>query len=376
MDKITEKLKDEEDKWNKKWEKYKELYPEMAQEWEKWHAKDLPGDIVGDEFWAFEEKSAATRQWSYEVLNRLAGKLSNLTGGSADLAPSTKTNMKDREHFSDKCRTGTNMHFGVREHAMGAIANGMSLHGGFKVYVSTFLVFSDYMKPAIRLSSIMKQPVVYVFTHDSIGVGEDGPTHEPIEQLAALRSIPGLTVIRPADALETAAAWYAALFINQGPTALILTRQNVPPLTGTGKQALKGAYIIMDSKKEEPDIILMASGSEVSLACKAADELVKMDIDARVVSMPSWELFEKQDKSYREKILPEKVRKRIAVEAASSFGWQKFTGLDGKVISIDHFGASAPGGILFEKFGFTVRNIVESSLSLLKENTQKKENKH
>jgi len=373
MERITERLKEEEDEWNKKWEKYKELYPELAQEWEKWHGKDLSGEILGDEFWTYEEKSAATRQWSYEVLNRLAGVLPNLAGGSADLAPSTKTIMKDREYFSDKCRTGTNMHFGVREHAMGAIANGMSLHGGLRVFVSTFLVFSDYMKPAIRLSSLMKQPVIYVFTHDSIGVGEDGPTHEPIEHLASLRSIPGLTVIRPADAVETAASWYAALFENCGPTAIILTRQNVPPLKGTGKEALKGAYVVMESKKEEPDIILMASGSEVSLACRAAEELAKMDVDARVVSMPSWELFEKQDKSYREKVLPEKVRNRIAIEAASSFGWQRYTGLDGRVISIDHFGASAPGEILFEKFGFTVRNIVESSLSLLKENRQKKE---
>jgi transketolase len=238
------------------------------------------------------------------------------------------------------------------------------VHGGLKPFVSTFFVFSDYMKGAMRLSAIMKLPVTYVLTHDSIGVGEDGPTHEPIEQLAALRAIPNMIVFRPADSKETAAAWYLAVEKAQGPVSLILTRQTLPLYSSTSNEALKGGYILKDSVKETPDVLLLASGSEVEIIFKASDELKKKGIDARVVSMPSFELFEKQSKEYREKILPNNVRARVAIEAASSFGWHKYVGLDGDIISIDHFGASGNANILFEKFGLTVKNVVDTVLTL------------
>jgi len=308
----------------------------------------------------------ATRASSGEVINRLAKVIPNLIGGSADLAPSNKTEMKGRGDFSAEDRTGSNLHFGIREHAMAAMANGMVLHGGLRVFVATFFVFSDYMKPSMRLSALMKLPVIYVLTHDSIGVGEDGPTHQPIEQLASLRSIPNFTVFRPADSKETAAGWYAALTRKDGPTALVLTRQNLPLYEETGKDALKGAYILVDSEKDTPDIILMASGSEVKLVYEAGKILKEKGIDARVVSVPSWELFEEQPEEYKEKVLPKDVRARLAVEAGCSFGWHKYVGFDGDIIAIDHFGASAPAEILFKEFGFTVENVVEHALKLVK----------
>ena len=248
---------------------------------------------------------------------------------------------------------------------MAAIVNGMSAHGGLITYCATFFVFSDYMKGAMRLSSLMNLPVSYVLTHDSIGVGEDGPTHQPIEQLAALRSMPNMTVFRPADSKETVAAWYYAVTNGQTPTSLVLTRQNLPVYDGCPKRALKGGYIIKDSKKETPDVILIASGSEVELIYKAADELLEKGIEARVVSMPSFELFDAQDKEYKETVLPNKVRARIAVEALSSFGWHKYVGLDGKVISLDTFGASGNSETLFKKFGFTSKNIVEKAMEIV-----------
>ncbi len=358
-----------EDDWNELWDSYQEHYPDLAARWDAWHQPCRTEDLLHDgEFWHFEGDTA-TRSASGEILNRLIKKVPNLIGGSADLAPSNKTEIKKMGDFSALDYAGSNLHFGVREHAMAAIANGMTAHGGLTVYVATFFVFSDYMKGAMRLSAMMKLPVLYVLTHDSIGVGEDGPTHEPIEQLASLRSIPNFTVIRPADSRETAAAYVSALSRTDGPTALALTRQNLPLLDGSGKGALKGAYILKDSEKEIPDMILMASGSEVQLIVQAQKVLKEQGINARVVSMPSWEIFEEQTADYKESVLPKGVRARLAVEAGTSFGWQKYTGLDGDVIAIDHFGASGKYNILFEEFGFTVENIVKKAKEIVeKEN--------
>jgi transketolase len=366
MKTIMEKGKRAQEEWNKLWESYKKNYPELAEEWEAWHNPELQADLLNDEsYWTFDDKPTATRSSSGEVLNRLAKIIPNLIGGSADLAPSNKSVMKDRGVFSAEDYSGSNIHFGIREHAMAAIANGMSVHGGVRPYVATFFVFTDYMKAAMRLSALMKQPVIYILTHDSIGVGEDGPTHQPIEHLAAIRSIPNFTVIRPADSRETAAAYLAALTRSDSPTALVLTRQNLPQLEGTGPDALKGAYILSDSEKGTPDIILMASGSEVQLIVEAQKVLKEKGVDARVVSMPSWELFEEQSEEYKEKVLPKNVRARLAVEAGSSFGWHKYVGLDGDTITRDDFGASAPADILFKEFGFTVENVVERALKVL-----------
>jgi transketolase len=365
MEEIKAEGKESENNWTKLFEEYKKEYPELAKEWDVWHSKELPTDLLNnEELWKFEGK-AATRNSSGDIINRLTKVIPNLFGGSADLAPSTKTYMKDKGDFSAEDRTGSNLHFGVREHAMAAIANGIAVHGGLIPYVSTFFVFSDYMKGAMRLSALMKLPVVYVLTHDSIGVGEDGPTHEPIEQLAALRSIPDFTVFRPADSKETAAAWCGALTKKDGPTALVLTRQNLPLYDESSKEALKGGYLLKGSKTENPDIILMATGSEVELIYKAEEILKEKGIKASVVSIPSMEVFNAQDAAYKDSILPNAVRKRIAVEAASSFGWHKYVGLDGEVITIDTFGASGPADTLFKVFGFTVDNVVNKALELL-----------
>ena len=273
--------------------------------------------------------------------------------------------MKDEGDFSKDNYSGRNLHFGVRELAMAAIGNGMTLHG-MRAFVSTFFVFSDYVKPMARLSAIMHIPTTYVLTHDSIGVGEDGPTHEPIEQLAMLRSMPNFNVFRPADATETIAAWYSAVTSKETPTALVLTRQNLPQLAGSSKEALKGAYILEDSSKETPDAIIIATGSEVELAVKAKAELAKDGIDVRVVSMPCMDIFEEQSQEYKEQILPNKVRARVAVEALSDFGWGKYVGLDGKVITMTGFGASAPASTLFKKFGFTTENVVGAVKEVIK----------
>lgn len=363
---FKEKCKVEEEKWNKLKAEYNNEYPELGNEWKVWQSGEVPVDLLnGEEFWKADSKPNATRSSSSDILNRLAGFVPNLIGGSADLAPSTKTIMKGRGDFSPEDKSGSNLHFGVREHAMAAIANGMSLHGGFISYVSTFFVFSDYMKPSMRLSALMGLPVVYVLTHDSIGVGEDGPTHQPIEQLTSLRSIPNFTVFRPADTKETAAGWYAALTRKHSPTGLVLTRQNLPQLEETGKEALKGGYILLDSATHEVDLILMASGSEVQLVYEAGKKLLLEGIKVRVVSMPSWEIFEEQTAEYKNSVLPSTVRARVAVEAGSSFGWHKYVGLDGAVISIDTFGASAPAEILFEEFGFTVENVLKTAKKLI-----------
>lgn len=359
--KITEEKGKVEEEWNKLFADYCAKYPEMKELWDKYHDENAADYLIDDEdFWAYEDAPQATRNLSGTMINRIKDILPNFIGGSADLAPSNKTNMKDAGDFSKDNYGGRNLHFGVREIAMAAIGNGLALHGGLKPYVATFFVFSDYTKPMARLAAIMGLPLTYVFTHDSIGVGEDGPTHEPVEQLAMLRSLPNFNVFRPADATETAAAWYYAITNKTTPTALALTRQNLPQLSGSTKEALKGGYIIEDSTKETPDAIIMASGSEVSLAVDAKAELAKDGIDVRVVSMPCMDLFEKQSDEYKEKVLPKSVRKRVAVEALSGFGWGRYVGLDGAYITMDGFGASAPYSVLFPKFGFTVDNVVKT----------------
>ncbi len=353
-----------EEDWNKTVEAYKAKYPEAYEEYLKWMKREFPVDLKNDEdFWRFDEKPNATRASSGEVLNRLFKMQPNMFGGSADLGPSNKSELKGQAYFSDETPEGSNIHFGIREHAMAAIVNGMYLHGGITPFCATFFVFTDYMKNAIRMAALMKLPVTYVLTHDSIGVGEDGPTHEPIEQLAALRSIPDMTVVRPADAKETAAAYTIAMN-NNGPTAIVLTRQNLPYYANSGKEALKGAYILKDSKNT-PDVILMASGSEVEQAMAASEILEKEGIDARVVSVPSMEVFEKQSAEYKESVLPKNVRARVAVEAGSSMCWYKYVGLDGACVCIDHFGASAPAKVLFEKFGFTAENVAATAKRVL-----------
>ena len=358
-----------EEKWNEAFEEYKNAYPELADEYTKWMKNEVDKEelLNNEEFWAFD-KEMATRDSSGVVINRLVNIIPNLIGGSADLAPSNKTYMNGKGDFSSEDRSGQNLHFGVREHAMAAIANGMYAHGGLKVFCATFFVFSDYMKGAMRLSALMKLPLTYVLTHDSIGVGEDGPTHQPIEQLAALRSMPNMAVFRPADSKETAAAWYYAVTNGETPTSLVLTRQKLPLYDGCAKRALKGGYIIKESKKEVPDIILMASGSEVELVYKAADKLSEEGIDARVVSIPCFKLFDEQDEAYKESVLPNSVRTRVAVEALTSFGWHKYVGLDGDIISLDTFGESGNADELFKKFGFTVENVVDKSIKCVNKN--------
>lgn len=356
---------EKENSWNTLFEAYKNEYPELASEYSKWMSGEVDSEALlnNEDFWSFD-KEMATRESSGVMINRLAELIPNFIGGSADLAPSNKTYMVGKGDFSAEDRSGRNLHFGVREHAMAAIANGMYAHGGLKVFCATFFVFSDYMKGAMRLSSLMNLPVSYVLTHDSIGVGEDGPTHQPIEQLAALRSMPNMTVFRPADSKETAAAWYYAVTNGTTPTSLVLTRQKLPLYNGCAKRALKGGYILKDSKKETPDVILMASGSEVELIFKAADELETKGIDARVVSIPSFEIFNAQDEAYKESVLPNSVRKRVAVEALTSFGWHQYVGLDGKIVSLDTFGASGNAAELFKQFGFTVENVVNETMKL------------
>jgi transketolase len=310
----------------------------------------------------------ATRKASGIVLNALAKDIPALIGGSADLAPSNNTIIKGASDFQKGNYAGRNIRFGVREHAMAAILNGMSLHGGLKPFGGTFLVFADYMRPAIRLAALMKQPVIYVFTHDSIAVGEDGPTHQPVEHVAVLRAIPNLTVIRPADATETAAAWRYAVKSMDSPVALILSRQNLAvidretfPLANSLEN---GAYILSDSAGK-PDVILIASGSEVGLCMAAKDQLAEKGVSARVVSMPCWELFEKMPKAYRDQVLQPDVKARVAVEAGLPMGWEKYVGDSGAVIGISTFGASAPGGTVMKEYGFTVDNVVATVMKVV-----------
>ena len=361
---LMEKNEKAEAEWNELFAAYAKEYPELAEEWENWHSEELPDEVMmGDDLWKWENKDA-TRNCSGALINKLAKLLPNLVGGSADLAPSNKSNIKDGGDYSAENRAGRNMHFGVREHAMAAICNAMALHGGLRVFCATFFVFSDYMKHAMRMSAIMKLPVTYILTHDSIGVGEDGATHQPIEQLAGLRSIPDSLVFRPADGKETTAAWLTALTSGL-PTSLVLTRQNLPLYETSNCNAMKGAYILSDSEKETPDILLMASGSEVEQVMGAQAELKKDGIDARVISVPCMELFLKQDKEYQESVMPSHVRARVSMEAGVTMPWYRFVGLDGKALGIDHFGASAPAAVLFKEYGFTVENVVAAAKEVL-----------
>ncbi|GER89155.1 transketolase [Dictyobacter vulcani] len=355
-----------EEAWQKQYDAYTAANPELAAQWQQelsgklaegWD-KDIPVFKAGE--------AIATRVSSGKTLNAIAPNLPNLIGGSADLAPSNNTNMKGLGDFSGT-ESGRNMHFGIREHGMGSILNGMALYGGLIPFGATFLIFSDYMRPPIRLAALMGVKTIYVFTHDSIGVGEDGPTHQPVEQLAALRSIPGVTVLRPGDANEAAEAWRVAI-THKGPVALALTRQNLPTLDretyASASNLSKGAYVLMDSEGT-PDLILMASGSEVSLALDAAQQLHQDGVAVRVISVPSWELFEEQSAEYKESVLPKNVRARIAIEAGLSMGWSRYVGLDGDIIALDHFGASAPAKTLFQEFGFSVENVVAKAKALL-----------
>ena len=367
MQNVKSDLSQKEETWNTLYASYSKENPELAKEYEVWQSGEISTDLLKvQDMWKFEGK-AATRNSSGAIINVLAKNIPNLIGGSADLAPSNKTYMKGMGDFSVEDRTGSNLHFGVREHAMAAIANGIYVHGGLKPYVSTFFVFSDYMKGAMRLSALMGLPVVYVLTHDSIAVGEDGPTHEPIEHLAALRALPNFNVFRPADSRETAVGWYSAITSKTTPTALILTRQNLPLYEETSIEALKGAYVLKtyEEKGKNPDIILMASGSEVEFIYEGAKILNEQGIKARVISMPCLDLFEEQSKEYKESILASSVRTRLAIEAAASFGWHKYVGLDGDVISIDRFGASGKAEVLFKEFGFTTENVVARAVKLL-----------
>ena len=355
-----------EAQWNAMFEQYCQKYPEMKQLWDKYHSEVDADELMNSsDFWACSDKAAATRSTSGEVINRVKDLIPNLIGGSADLGPSNKTYIKDGGEFCAQNYAGRNLHYGVREQAMAAIANGMALYGGVKNYVATFFVFSDYMKPMMRLSALMELPVTYVFTHDSIGVGEDGPTHQPVEHLSMLRAIPNLIVFRPADAQETIAGWYVALTSKKTPVALVLTRQNLEQCKYSSKEAIKGAYIIVKETKAKPDGIIIATGSEVDLAVKAREELLQQGIDVRVVSMPSMELFEAQNEEYKESVLPHDIQKRIVVEAGVEFGWGNYIGLGGKSVTINTFGASAPAKVLFEKFGFTVENVVKTMKSVL-----------
>ena len=356
--------------WNKMFAEYCEKFPEDKARWEKYHtAVNAEALYNNDAFWAKEEKAVATRALSGKKINFLKDIMPNLIGGSADLAPSNKTHMEGESNFSKTNYAGRNLHFGVRELAMAAIENGLMLHGGLRAYVATFFVFSDYMKPMMRLAALMHLPTTYVLTHDSIGVGEDGPTHEPIEQLAMLRSLPNFNVFRPADATETAAGWYLAVTSEHTPTALVLTRQNLPQLPGSSKDALKGAYVVSEAKDAaNMDGILIGTGSEVSLAIEAQEELAKSGIDVRVVSMPCMDLFEQQSAEYKESVLPKDVRARVAVEALSSFGWGRYVGLDGATVCMEGFGASAPANLLFEKFGFTKQHVVETAMKVIAAN--------
>ncbi len=349
--------------WDQLMEGYQEAYPELYSKYMDWFEGEAPDLSQDEDFFAFE-KDDSTRNASGQCLARLAARYERLMGGSADLASSNMSYIKGRGDFSAETPEGANLHFGVREQAMAAICNGMQVHGGLHAYCATFLVFSDYLKHGIRLSALMKLPVLYVLTHDSIGVGEDGPTHQPIEQLAAVRSMPNAALFRPADSRETAAA-YAAAIRRQGPSCLALSRQTLPLLPGSGKQAMKGGYVLVDSEKALPDVILLASGSEVSLCVQARELLKAKGVDVRVVSMPCMELFEEQDEAYKQSVLPKAVRARLAVEAATSFGWHKYVGLDGDTICLDHFGASAPAGALFKAFGFTPENVADKALALL-----------
>jgi transketolase len=362
--------KDLQEEWGRRFEAYRLAYPDLAAELERRLQGRLPADWDADlPTFQTDAKGMATRAASGKVINALARRLPELMGGSADLAPSNNTWIEGSPAFSAEQRDGRNLHFGVREHCMGAAVNGMALHGGLIPYGGTFLVFSDYMRPAVRLSALSHYPSIWVYTHDSVGLGEDGPTHQPVEHLAALRAIPNLVVIRPADANETVEAWRVAIQRRDGPTALALTRQAVPVLDRTiladAAGLRQGAYVLADAGDGEPEIILMASGSEVALIVDAGFRLAAEGVNVRMVSFPSWELFAAQDREYRERVLPPDVVIRLAVEAGVAQGWERWVGARGAIISLERFGASAPYKTIFQQLGFTVENVVDRALALL-----------
>ncbi|MDX8366979.1 transketolase [Cytobacillus sp. IB215665] len=358
-----------EDEWNQMFAHYKEQYPELAAQLEAAITGKLPSGWE-KELPTYEEGSSlATRSSSGEVLNAIANSVPQFIGGSADLAGSNKTMIKESNDFMPNSYEEKNIWFGVREFAMGAALNGMTLHGGVKVFGGTFFVFSDYLRPAIRLAALMKLPVTYVFTHDSIAVGEDGPTHEPVEQLPALRAMPGLSVIRPGDANETAAAWQVSIEATDKPHALVLTRQNLPTLPNTKRDAYegvkRGAYVVSPASNDNVDALLLASGSEVSLAVEAQKSLANDGVHVSVVSMPSWDRFEEQSQEYKDAVLPKNIKKRLGIEMASSLGWERYTGDEGDILAINQFGASAPGEKIMAEYGFTVENVVNKVKNLL-----------
>ena len=374
-----------EGEWKKKLDSYGKDFPELRMEWDQWMNSALPAGWNKDlPLFSPDAKGIATRSAGGQIMNVLASRLPFLIGGSADLNPSTNTVLKGKGNFQcpgtgdEKVQgavsgpwgyDGANIHFGVREHAMGSILNGLALHGGLIPFGSTFLIFSDYMRPSIRLAALMKLHVIYIFTHDSIGIGEDGPTHQPVEHLSSLRAIPGLTVIRPADANETAEAWKTAIDHREGPVAVILTRQNVPVIDRSkfnpSAGVRRGAYVLADTASHKPEIILIATGSEVHLALEVYEKLRTEGQGVRLVNMPSWELFEKQPEDYRHEVFPPDSTTRISIEAGSTHGWHKYDGLVGEAIGIDHFGASAPGKILLKEFGFTSDHILSRTNDLL-----------
>jgi transketolase len=357
--------------WQARFDAYRAVLPEKASELVRRMRGELPKLWDADlPVFPADEKGMASRAASGKALNAIAVSVPELLGGSADLAPSNNTKLEGTPAFQHGSPGGRNFHFGVREHAMGAVVNGMAYHGGLRPFGATFLVFADYMRPALRIAALSHLPSIFVFTHDSIGVGEDGPTHQPVEHVASLRAIPNLTVIRPADANETVEAWRAAMLNQHGPTALILTRQNLPTINRElfSEAALlhKGAYVLSDMGDDQPELILMASGSEVSLIVEAGTRLAMEGVNVRLVSVPSWELFEKQDAAYRESVLPAAVRARVAVEAGIGMGWEKFVGQFGGIVSMERYGASAPAPILFKEFGFTVENVMAKVREVLK----------
>ncbi|CAM4170353.1 transketolase [Pedobacter westerhofensis] len=360
---------DANEKWNELYAKYKEKFPELAAEYEQAQSGELPENWKDSlPVFAASKDKMATRQASGKVLNAIAASVPGLIGGAADLAPSTETNLKEYDSFTSEKRDGRNFHFGIREHAMGSALVGMALTKGVIPFGATFLMFSEYMRPPIRLAAIMKIRPIFVYTHDSIGLGEDGTTHQPVEQLISLRSIPNITVIRPADANETAHAWRVALEHKDGPVVLVFTRQGLPVLDqdkyGKAEGLEKGAYVLSDSEGT-PDLILIATGSEVALIMDAQAKLKEEGIAARVVSMPSWELFEKQDAAYKEEVFPKAVRKRLAVETGSPLGWHKYVTDEGDIIAMTTFGESAPAEELYKVFGFTIDNVVGKAKALL-----------
>lgn len=370
-EKIVQRGKASEEAWNKLFEEYKAVYPELAAEFEGAMNGELPAEWDED-LPVFEpgKDTLATRASSGKVLNAIAKTVPSFFGGSADLAGSNNTRMNDESDFDKTNYAGRNIWFGVREFAMAAALNGMALHGGLKVYGGTFFVFSDYLKPAIRLSAIQELPVTYVLTHDSIAVGEDGPTHEPVEQLAAFRAMPNLTVFRPADGNEVQASWRLALESKTVPSLLVLTRQGLPTLEGTKENAYegvkKGAYVVSPASKETPDAILLAAGSEVQLAVKAQAELKDKGYDVSVVSMPAWDRFDAQDQAYKDQVLPPSVKKRLAIEMGASLGWDRYAGDEGDILAIDRFGASGEGNRVMAEYGFTVENVVARFESMYK----------